>query len=222
MPNAPISITCYTDILCIWAYIAERRLEEIRNVFGDKIAIDHRTISLFADTETKFAEGWKDRGGFEGYAGHVAEVAESFDHIELHPNIWRKTRPASSSGIHLILKAIGLATGDELQVQKTATALRTAFFAEGKDIANVQIQRDVIESLGLSWNDLTPFLENGSAFAALHQDITAAQTHGIEGSPTYLLNNGRQKLFGNVGFKIIEANIQELLRDPNPEHASWC
>jgi hypothetical protein len=44
----------------------------------------------------------------------------------------------------------------------------------------------------------------------------------VKGSPTMILNQGRQKLFGNVGYRIIEANIQELLREPNPDQASWC
>ena len=43
----------------------------------------------------------------------------------------------------------------------------------------------------------------------------------LDGSPTYLLNQGRQKLYGNVGYKIIEANVEEVLRRP-AEAASWC
>ena len=45
---------------------------------------------------------------------------------------------------------------------------------------------------------------------------------GIQGSPSFVLNEGRQKLFGNVGFRILDANIQELLRAPQTEQASWC
>jgi hypothetical protein len=44
----------------------------------------------------------------------------------------------------------------------------------------------------------------------------------VKGSPTLILNQGRQKLYFNVGYRLIEANIQELLRQPNPDHASWC
>jgi hypothetical protein len=45
---------------------------------------------------------------------------------------------------------------------------------------------------------------------------------GIEGSPSFVLNEGRQKLFGNVGFGILDANIQELLCSPQTGQASWC
>ena len=31
-----------------------------------------------------------------------------------------------------------------------------------------------------------------------------------------------QKLYGNVGFRLMEANIQELLRAPGTDEASWC
>jgi len=36
-----------------------------------------------------------------------------------------------------------------------------------------------------------------------------------------VLNEGRQKLYGNVGFRIIEGSIKELLADPG-DRASWC
>jgi hypothetical protein len=36
-----------------------------------------------------------------------------------------------------------------------------------------------------------------------------------------MLGEGRQKLYGNVGYRILEANIQEVLADPS-ERASWC
>ena len=60
------------------------------------------------------------------------------------------------------------------------------------------------------------------AFAALASDYQDANSMGVQGSPTFVLNDGRQKLYGDVGYKIIEANIQELIRDPHPDHASWC
>ena len=36
------------------------------------------------------------------------------------------------------------------------------------------------------------------------------------------MNEGRQKLFGNVGYKLIEANVQEVLEGKNVGEASWC
>lgn len=44
----------------------------------------------------------------------------------------------------------------------------------------------------------------------------------VQGSPKFVLNEGRQKLNGNVGYAVIEANINELLRSPIAGAANWC
>jgi predicted DsbA family dithiol-disulfide isomerase len=49
------------------------------------------------------------------------------------------------------------------------------------------------------------------------------KVYGVQGSPTYVFNDGRQLLYGNVGYRIIEANVRELLSAPPAEGApSWC
>lgn len=224
MPAAPVQLSYFSDILCVWGYIAERRLVEIREQFSDQVRIDYRFIPLFADTQTKFKAGWKDRGGFEGYADYVQDVVSQFDHVVLNPDTWRRTRPASSLAAHLLLKAVHLcsSTGETGDVERMAWRLREAFFVEARDISRAEVHMDLVAELGLSRDAIRERLSDGTAFAALWQDVEAQQAHRIEGSPTYLLNNGRQKLYGNVGFKIIEANIQELLKEPSSSQASWC
>ena len=58
--------------------------------------------------------------------------------------------------------------------------------------------------------------------APLAADYQDADKMRIEGSPSLVLNEGRQKLHGNVGFRVIEANVQGLIHAPGPEDASWC
>jgi protein-disulfide isomerase len=53
-------------------------------------------------------------------------------------------------------------------------------------------------------------------------DYQEAQALGVKGSPSLVLNEGRQTLYGNVGFRVIEASIAELLREPEAGAASWC
>jgi len=57
--------------------------------------------------------------------------------------------------------------------------------------------------------------------AALLRDQALKEQYQIVGSPTYVLNDGRQKLFGNVGYRILDANVRELLERPETG-ASWC
>jgi predicted DsbA family dithiol-disulfide isomerase len=96
------------------------------------------------------------------------------------------------------------------------------FFVHGLDIARYDIHREIAQELGLNVAVTQRYLNDGAAHAALSSDYKEAENLGVRGSPTMILNDGRQKLFGNVGYRIIEANIQELLREPNPDQASWC
>lgn len=39
--NEPLIIEYYSDILCVWAWIAQRRIDELNRELGNKIALQH-------------------------------------------------------------------------------------------------------------------------------------------------------------------------------------
>jgi len=222
----PVPIVYFSDVLCIWAYIAERRVKALKEAFGDQVQFEHRFCSVFGDTERKMATTWRDRGGYTGFNAHLREVASKFPDIPVNPDLWLDVKPASSSGPHLFLKAVQL---DEASGQlapgttdRALIAMRDAFFQEARDIGQWQVQCEVGQQVGVDLARIEPLIHNGRAFAALASDYEAASAMNIQGSPSFVLNEGRQKLYGNVGYRIMEANIQELLRAQPADQASWC
>ena len=117
-----LSLTYCSDVLCVWAHIAQARVDEVARKFAGQVSIDYRFCSVFGDSAHKIRVGWADRGGYTG------------------------------------------------------------FQADDRD----------------------------------------SNTLMVQGSPTFILNDGRQKLYGNVGYGVLEANITELLRSPAAGAASWC
>lgn len=223
---ATVPIVYFSDALCIWAYIAELRLQAVKAAFGDKVRIEYHFCSVFGDTAQKIGVGWRERGGYEGFNAHLRHSAEAFPEVSIDPNLWLTVRPASSTGAHLFLKAVqldeaagGCAPGT---AEAALHAMRRAFFEDGRDIANWDVQCEVAVHAGASSGRLETLIRDGRAFAALASDDREAESMRIQGSPSFVLNEGRQKLYGNVGFRLIEANIQELLRTPQPDQASWC
>lgn len=219
-----INITYYSDILCIWAYCAQARVDEIKHNFADQVEMDYRYISVFGHTESKIGGGWKDRGGFEGYNAHVQNVADNFAHVNIHPELWSKARPASSASPHEFLKAVQLVSGNATFEQLT-WSLRKAFFEEARDIADRDVLWTIAEQHALDLAALKAVLKRGHAMAALMADYNHQRDNDIKVSPSIFLNEGRQALLGNVGYKVIEANIQEMIRTQNmnnTEMASWC
>ena len=74
---------------------------------------------------------------------------------------------------------------------------------------------------GMDSDALKTLIDEGDAAALLMSDYQKAAELNIKGSPSWIMNNGRQELFGNVGYRILRANIKEVLSKPGYE-ASWC
>jgi predicted DsbA family dithiol-disulfide isomerase len=226
MTEHRVEIDYFSDLLCIWAYVGHVRMAELRRTFEKRIEIAERWVPVFGNTARKIGEGWADRGGFAGYARHVREIATGFDHVELHPDVWTKNAPAGSLAAHTFVKAASLvcddgSSGDPAPSEELAWRLRLAFFRDARNIAALAVQTEVARELGLPTGAISQRLEDGSAFAALAADHERAAKNDVGGSPTWIMNDGRQKLYGNVGYRVVEANVEELLRD-NADKASWC
>ncbi len=106
--QAAATISYFSDVLCVWAYAAQIKLDELRRQFGNQIRVEHHFLPLFGNVSARIDSGWGDRGGAVGYARHVKQVAARFDHIDIHPDIWTKNMPSTSASCHLFLKAIQL------------------------------------------------------------------------------------------------------------------
>jgi len=232
--HAVITIDYFSDILCVWAYGGQIRLDELQREFDGQIEIRHRFLPLFADTRTRIGDGWKDQGGFEGFGRHMHEVCAQWEHTHAHPDIWGRCRPLSSMTAHVFLRALRLyleatATGDgamrasDAAFGRMVRRVRDAFFEEGRDVSDLAVLYDLLPSEEIAVDAVRQRIDSGEAYAMLHRDEQLAREHGVLGSPTYVFNAGRQLLYGNVGYRIIAGNVRELLAGTGVEgEPSWC
>lgn len=215
-----IVIDYYSDVLCVWAWIAQPRLEQLETEWGSAILVRHRFVDVFGDAHGKIRKQWGEQEAFTRFGKHVRESAAGHAHTQLHADLWTRVRPYTSQQAHLLLKAASLVAGAEAGRQLART-LREAFFCQGADIGDLDQLLDIAASCKIPGAALQGALRSGEAMAALSSDQRSAQELGVRGSPTWVLNDGRQMLYGNVGYRILQANIEELLRQPAGE-ASWC
>jgi predicted DsbA family dithiol-disulfide isomerase len=218
--SGSIKIDYYSDILCVWAWIAQRRIEEIETQWGDQVTLQHHYVNLFGDTATRIGQQWADRGSFDGFGQHVIDAAAPYDRAPVTSGIWKKVRPATSANAHLLIKAVELARG-AAAAAAFALTLREEFFVKGQDIGDLKVVMDIADGAGLDAIALKDDVNNGAAMAALMSDYKDAQDQNVKGSPTWIMNSGRQILYGNVGYRVLHANIEEILKRPEQE-ASWC
>ncbi len=98
--------------------------------------------------------------------------------------------------------------------------VRRAFFCDARNLDDQQILQSVATQAGIPVDRVQDEMHSGRAMAAMFRDVEVGNAYRAEGSPTYVLNEGRQKLYGNIGYKILEANVYEVLNRPEGQ-ASW-
>lgn len=225
MSGNTVQISHFSDVLCVWAYVSQIRCDELLERFPDQTELDCHYFHVFGDVQGKVDAGWAKRGGLAGYAEHVRGVAAGFPHVELHDEVWVRNTPRSSMPAHLALCAVRrLVAEDQAQAGSTsaaAWAIRQAFFEKALDVGRRTTLLECVESVGVAPASVETMLDDGRAHAALAGDLDAARKQGIQTSPTLVFNEGRQQLAGNVGYRILEANVRELLERPE-DQSSWC
>lgn len=220
MDNNPLVIDYYSDVLCIWAWISQRRLGELKDEWGSHVELRFHQINIFGDVEHRMATQWSQKGGYEGFARHVLESAAPYDNAPVNDNVWQDIRPRTSLNAHLVIKAVQIMEGQE-RSSDLSFLFQKCFFVDNIDIGLMPVLLDIARDQGFDIKNIQALIESGEAGAVLMNDYQKSKDLQIKGSPTYIMNNGRQVLFGNVGYRILRANIKEILS--NPEHeASWC
>lgn len=216
----PVVIDYYSDILCVWAWIAQRRIEELNEKLLGKIEWRYHYLDIFGDASNKIPNQWHDKGGFTGFSNHVQNAAAPYPDAPINSELWKNVRPKSSANPHLVLKGIELTFGVQVSID-LALKFRQEFFMDGKDISHLTILFGLIEKAGYNADEVKKSIDDGRAIAALMADYQQAKLLSLKGSPTYIIDNGRQVLYGNVGYRVLLANIEEQLKIPANE-ASWC
>ncbi|WP_444993856.1 DsbA family oxidoreductase [Aliikangiella sp. IMCC44359] len=216
----PLVVEYFSDILCVWAWITQRRIDELTNDFDSKIELQYHYIDVFGDTKNKIQTQWRERGGYRGFAQHIRESAAPYKNAPVSTKIWNDVRPMTSANAHLVLKAAEIVV-EGTNCAELAFKIRNAFFIDAKDISQFSVLYEIVEACALDIEKIDNCIGDGSAMASLMSDYQIAKKQGIKGSPSFNMNSGRQTLYGNVGYRILKANIDERLHH-HVGDASWC
>jgi len=229
-----VHLSYVSDTLCVWAYVAEARLEQLRKEFGSDIELEYRFIPVFGATRYRIGNGWADRGGYAAYGEHVRKVAADFPQTAVSDQVWGSVAPSTSAMAHEMLCAVRLLEeageiddarredlGDRTPLENVIWNVRKAFFEHARDVSDRAVLIDIAKQSDLPIDAIESKIASGEAMAEVCRDVELRDQNKVEGSPTFLLNQGRQKLYGNVGYRVISANLRELLERPTGQ-ASWC
>ena len=102
-PMSVVQVTYFSDVLCIWAYVAQARVDAVRDAFGPDVKVVHRFCSVFGDARNKITTNKHNHNKNTNNNKHVRAVAARFPHVRTDPEGWIRSQPASSASPHLFL-----------------------------------------------------------------------------------------------------------------------
>ena len=178
-----IDVDIFADIICPWCYIGKTRLDQ---AFSQRLnltpvyrwrsfllnpSMPEEGMNRQAYLTTKFGHAASAVYGRIAMAGLDAGIEFQFSKIKRTPD----TRP-----IHHLL----LAAGDKSEI--LAEHFYKAYFLDGLDIGEVNIQDEILEVCGLDRQKLSPNLT--AAAKQLETDLQDCHTLAIEGVPMIIFN----------------------------------
>ncbi len=207
----PLTIDFYSDILCIWGWVGQHHNRQLLKRWDHtQVEWRFRYLELYGDVKARVEKNFRGEEAWDKYASAAERLVSKFEGLSVHPDIWRKTRPTTSMMAHQTIKAVEQTHG-ELAAIEYSNRVREAFFAEARDVSQASVLTELLKEQSIAHHDLTTHLQDGSALAKTIAEFRQAENDKIPGSPSWVMDNNRYRLFGNVKPEIIIATVDSLI-----------
>ncbi|MDH5491316.1 MAG: hypothetical protein OEY14_05130, partial [Myxococcales bacterium] len=102
----PVRFSYWSDPLCIWAFVGQKKLDDLLEEFGDRFEVVYRVVPVFGSVSWRFREGAWARDGIEGRVRKTREIALANGHPEVQGEVWARSTPSSSWAPGAAIKAV--------------------------------------------------------------------------------------------------------------------
>jgi predicted DsbA family dithiol-disulfide isomerase len=180
--ESAVEVTLYHDVFCAWSYIADQRLQALQDEYGAEVRFSWRPFPLRPEA---IAADKRERGLF---ARHFRRAAREPEGKGVVPDLWTGNDPPSSSLPPLIALEAARRESPEKQ-RELLLSMRRAVFLRGVNVARLDVQLELAESVGLDTASLLLRLEHPSASLAVAESVREAEAMGIHGVPALVIGD---------------------------------
>jgi len=179
---APVEVTLYHDVLCSWCYVADARLEALRDEYGNAFDWSLRPYPLRPESQLP---GKKER---QILARHYRRIAKEAEGKGVKPDLWVGEDPPVSSLPPLVALEAALEQGPAMQ-RELLRAMRHAAFVQGINIARRDVQLELASRAGIDLHRFVEALDEGSLEQSVNDSAEEAESLGIRGVPALVIGD---------------------------------
>jgi predicted DsbA family dithiol-disulfide isomerase len=178
--EAPLELVLYHDVLCAWCYVADARLEYLRDEYGQLVRFRLRPYPLRPDTQIPDK---KQRGVL---ARQVRRVTREPEGALVKADLWTGRDPPASSIPALAALEAALVQGPSAQ-RELLVAMRKAALHEGINVARRDVQVELAAQAGLDVSRFLDQLDDPRHAQEVTAAVEEADAIGIRGSPALVI-----------------------------------
>ena len=224
--NETMKIEIYSDIVCPWCYIGERRLDRALAILPshERIQIVFRPYQLdpnAPETVVPLTQYLERRFG-----GRKDGMLDAVNHAAEGEGItiaWDRALSANTRTAHRLLQRALRESGPEVQ-QKLAAELFALHFTRGGNVADVQQLAAAAASVGLDAERAGAYLASEEGIRELDSEFDKARELGISSVPTFVID-GRYAIQGAQPVSAFVRIFEQVLstrETPEETHGDSC
>lgn len=175
-----LELTLYHDVLCSWCYVADARLDYLRDEYGPMVRWRLRPYPLRPENQLP------DKKQRAVLARHFRRVAREQEGEGVKADLWTGQDPPSSSLPPLVALEAALSQGPEMQ-RALLKAMRRKAFVEGLNVARRDVQVEVASQEGLDVSRFLERLDDPRLLQDVNDSVEEAEALGIKGVPALVI-----------------------------------
>jgi predicted DsbA family dithiol-disulfide isomerase len=177
---ATLELVLFHDVLCSWCYLADARLESLRDEYGNALKWSLRPYPLRPESQMP---GKKER---QILARHYRRIAKESEGKGVKPDLWIGEDPPVSSLPPLVALEAALRQGPAVQ-RELLRAMRRAAFVEGINVARRDVQVELASRAGVDLHEFVEALDDASVEQSVTESGDEAESLGIRGVPALVI-----------------------------------
>lgn len=195
----PIKLTVFSDYVCPWCYVGQGAIDQLSRDF--EVELTWRPYYLRPDTPPEGMElPAHVRAHMAQTEGHLKQMAEAAGMNMMFPSRLPNTRLAHEATEY------ARQHGKELEFHRIVFDL---YYGQGKDISQWEVLQQAARAAGLDPEEMKTEVEANKFTKLVSTQLTEAAQLGIDGVPTYVIND-RYAIVGAQPYESFVKALQQI------------
>ena len=197
-----LKLTIYSDYVCPWCYVGQGAVQKLSQNYP--VEVNWMPYYLRPDTPPEGMElPAHVKAHMKGMQTHLVQMANAAGLRMIFPDRIPNTRLAHEATEYARQKG---------KANEFHQAVFDCYYWRGEDISRWEVLQQAAKEIGLDADEMREEVEQGKFTALVSEQVRQAAELGIDGVPTYILND-RYAIVGAQPYEVFEQALKQLISE---------